>query len=75
MTDPIPSPDRTDPPAYPGAPRWVKVLGLLVAAPVLLFIMLELVGVDIEHGPGSGMQHGSAGAPLSSPEAPVEADE
>ena len=29
---------------YPGAPRWVKVFGVIVAVGVLLFIVLHLTG-------------------------------
>ena len=57
MTDLSPSPVRADPPAYPGAPRWVKVLGMGVAALVLLFAVLKLLG--FEHGPGRHMKQGS----------------
>ena len=57
MTDLPPSPVRADPPAYPGAPRWVKVLGMGVAALVLLFVVLKLLG--FEHGPGRHMKQGS----------------
>jgi hypothetical protein len=35
-----------------GVPRWVKVVGVIVAVLVLLFIILQLAGVGGEHGPG-----------------------
>ena len=34
----------------PGAPRWVKVFGIVAAVVVLLFLILLLAGND--HGPG-----------------------
>lgn len=35
-----------------GAPRWVKVSGLVVLALVLLFLGAKILGVGGEHGPG-----------------------
>ena len=57
MTNLPPFPVRADSPAYPGAPRWVKVLGMGVATPILLFVVLKLLG--FEHGPGRHMKQGS----------------
>jgi hypothetical protein len=37
----------TDPPRYPGAPRWVKVFGIIATVLVLLLAVLHLTG----HGP------------------------
>jgi hypothetical protein len=51
-----------EPPAYPGRPRWVKVLGIVALLVVLLFVhRLFTAGVEHgqhnrSHGPGS---HGS----------------
>lgn len=43
----------------PGAPRWVKVFGLIVAAQALLFVALHLAGLR----PGGHGVHGAhAGA-------------
>ena len=36
---------------YPGAPRWVKVSGVIAAALLLLAVVAILLGVDGEHGP------------------------
>jgi hypothetical protein len=38
-------------PDLAGAPRWVKVLGLVVLALVLAFLVLQLAGIG-DHGPG-----------------------
>lgn len=39
------------PPPYPGAPRWVRWLGVLAAALVLLFVVLHLTGnAPMSHG-------------------------
>ena len=46
-----------DPPPYPnsreeaGMPRWVKVLGIVVAVVVLLVVAMMFIGGG-EHGPG-----------------------
>lgn len=42
----------TDQQTPPGMPRWVKVLAITVGALVLIFIVLQLLGVGGEHGPG-----------------------
>ena len=55
-----------DPPPYPnsreetGMPRWVKVLGIVVAVVVLLVVALMFVGGG-EHGPGRHAPSGDAG--------------
>lgn len=36
---------------YPGAPRWVKVLGIIAAATVLLVVVLMLTRGPDGHGP------------------------
>jgi hypothetical protein len=44
---------EADPAAYPGAPRWVKVLAISGLVVVLLVLLLHLSGVvGGEHGPG-----------------------
>ena len=50
--DPV-SPERPSP---PGAPRWVKVAGIVTAVLVLVLVVLVLNGTD--HGPG---RHGGGG--------------
>lgn len=37
----------------PGAPRWVKVLGLVVLVVVIAFVAFQLIGEG--HGPGRHM--------------------
>ena len=49
-----------DPPPYPGTPRWVKVLGIIVIALVVLVVAMMFIGG--EHGPG---RHTSSGDPGS----------
>jgi hypothetical protein len=43
-------------PPYPGAPRWVKVLGIIAIVVVLLFVIMLLAG----HGPGRHAPSGEA---------------
>ncbi len=46
-------------PPYPGTPRWVKVLGIIV----IVVVVLVVAGMFIsggEHGPGRHTQSGSA---------------
>lgn len=38
---------------YPGTPRWVKILGIIVIVAVLLFVIMHLTG---GMGPGMHMQ-------------------
>jgi len=40
--------------AYPGIPRWVKILGIVVILLVLLFVIMHLAGGGM--GPGMHMQ-------------------
>lgn len=41
-----------EPPPYPGTPRWVKVLGLIALASILLaFVLMHTRGRG-RHGPG-----------------------
>ena len=47
MTDP-PRPSDS---GEHGVPRWVKVLGIVVAVVVLLVVVVMLTGVGGEHGP------------------------
>lgn len=52
---------RAGPPSYPGAPRWVKVLGIVAIGLVLLAVIIVLSGVGGPHGPGRHMPSGDAG--------------
>ena len=36
----------------PGVPRWVKVIGIVVAALVVLLIVAQVTGIAGDHGPG-----------------------
>ena len=47
-----------DPPPYPGAPRWVKVLGLLILVVVLLIVVVFVTSVAGPHGPWRHMRSG-----------------
>jgi hypothetical protein len=42
----------TDPLRYPGAPRWVKVLGILAIVLLVLGAIIIVTGVGGPHGPG-----------------------
>jgi len=44
-----------DSPAYPGTPRWVKVLGLISLGLVVVFVAVHLAGGGFRH-------HGHRGA-------------
>jgi hypothetical protein len=46
-------------PPYPGTPRWVKVFGIIVIVAVLLVVAIMFVGG--EHGPGRHTPSGDAG--------------
>ena len=48
-----------EPPSYPGAPRWVKVFGIIVIVLILLVVARVLIGG--EHGPGRHTPSGDAG--------------
>ena len=56
-----------DLPHYPGAPRWVKVAGIVVGVLVLLAVIMVLAGGG-RHGPFRHMSSGDAdgGTPPSS---------
>ena len=60
-----------DPPPYPGAPRWVKVFGIIVIVVVLLVVAMMLIGGG-EHGPARHTQSGDAGGQVP-PSSVVEA--
>ena len=69
MSDPLPHPAQADIPPYPGAPRWVKIFGAVVAVTLLLLVIVFAGG---EHGPGGPMQHGAAGTDTVSPNSTEE---
>lgn len=48
-------------PPYPGAPRWVKVSGIILGILVLLAAILVFTGVGGPHGPGRHMLDDDAG--------------
>jgi hypothetical protein len=39
-------------PAYPGAPRWVKILGIVSLALVVAFVVVHLAGGGFRHHGG-----------------------
>jgi hypothetical protein len=41
----------TDPQAYPGTPRWVKVFGTIVLVVILLFVVAMFTRGPGGHGP------------------------
>lgn len=57
-----------DLPPYPGAPRWVKVLGIVAIGLLLLAVIIVFTGVGGPHGPGRHIPPGDdgGGAPPSS---------
>lgn len=50
----------SDWPLYPGAPRWVKVFGIIGIVLALLLVIIMFTGVGGKHGPG---RHIKSGAP------------
>jgi hypothetical protein len=52
----------SDPDVTTGAPRWVKVFGIIVLGLAVLFVGLKLTGVGGNHGPG---RHSGGGSPSS----------
>lgn len=53
-------------PAYPGAPRWVKVLGVVSVALAVVFVAVHLAGGGFHHTHGAtaasaGVGDGKAG--------------
>jgi hypothetical protein len=67
MADPPSSPEqdeRADRGPTGGAPRWVKVSGIIALAIVLLLLIVLLA--DGEHGPGRHLSSRGLGGPLPS---------
>jgi hypothetical protein len=54
------SPSTGDIGKYPGAPRWAKVIGIIVIALILLLVILKITGVGGDHGPGRHLPSGNA---------------
>jgi hypothetical protein len=52
-----------DPPPYPGAPRWVKVSGIIAIILVLVIMTVIFTGVGGPHGPGRHMPSSSVMEP------------
>jgi hypothetical protein len=52
-----------DPPPYPGAPRWVKITGIIAIVLVLLVIATLFTGVGGPHGPGRHLPSSSVTEP------------
>jgi hypothetical protein len=74
MADPPSSPERderADRGPTAGAPRWVKVSGVIALAIVLLVLILLLAGGD--HGPGRHRPARGLGGPLPSVAAATQA--
>ena len=51
----------SDSPAYPGAPRWVKILGAITLALAVVFVAVHLAGGGFHHA------HGGASDPSAAP--------
>jgi hypothetical protein len=49
----------------PGTPRWVKVLGVILIAVILLIGIVMLAGIGGQHGPRRHAPSGSEIAPTS----------
>jgi hypothetical protein len=45
--------DMTEPPPYPGTPRWVKVFGIIFLVVLVLFFAV-LFTHGVHRGPGQG---------------------
>jgi hypothetical protein len=51
-----------DAPVFPGTPRWVKVLGIVALALILLVVVIMATGIGGEHGPRRHMGSGGTGS-------------
>lgn len=75
MASPPRYPDSNS--GYPGAPRWVKVFGMILGALILLVVVLRLTGVGGRHGPGRHLPSGEPAAqtaPSGTTEKPASAE-
>ena len=54
MVEPTPPPEPVQDDFEPitGPPRWVKVVAVIAAALLVLFLVLQLTGQGAQHGPG-----------------------
>jgi hypothetical protein len=52
MPDPTHAPDGPTPASAPRMPRWVKWPAIVIAVLILLFVVLQLLGIGGKHGPG-----------------------
>ena len=61
MANNTPRPEpRGAPDGYPGTPRWVKVIGVVVLAILLLAAFIVITGLGGPHGP---QRHGAGALP------------
>jgi len=44
--------DGSEPGGVPGVPRWVKVIGIVVAMLIVLVVLAQLTGLAGDHSPG-----------------------
>ena len=51
-----------DSPAYPGTPRWVKILGIISLTVAVVFVVVHLAGGGFQHHDHFGGQPSPAGA-------------
>ena len=56
-------PGRDERGAPAGAPRWVVLLALVALALIALFVVAQLTGLGVEHGPGRHQSSASSAAP------------
>ena len=71
MIEPTDAPESTpdDSDALAGPPRWVKVVAIVAAALLVLFLVLQLTGQAAQHGPGRHGHPSLGGAHLALGEA------
>lgn len=53
-----------DPSSDNGAPRWVKILGIIAVVLVLLFAVVQFTGIGGSHGPGRHASSGDVGGKM-----------
>jgi hypothetical protein len=58
--DPSAAPDTGSAAPYPGTPRWVKLLGI-AALLVVLLVLVVMLAVGGQHGPGRHVPSGGHG--------------
>lgn len=54
----------SEPPAYPGMPRWVKIITIVAVIALVLFVILMITGGG-RHGPRRHMSSSKGGAPAT----------